>query len=461
MQLSVWSVLMMAFPLLLCLPVVQTVFLTSSNAGYHQIFRSGAPSRNPMLLNSDDRSVLAGTEGAVMHLRGGVSGMYKPRVISVHDFSGWKNVSDDDSFAADSRMEVAEARRLPEKSQATREKNGVKRVSLARNDVPFSDHEHLIDMLRQNRQLLQSCKSLRSRATDDETRSTLDLRIAELESAWAAYVKVNPTAANWQNVLLRSSESEEEQIRLVPVTFVVECNSTKVGDEIVVSGDVEELGNWRESCTVVLRTDPRTFPKWSTTVLLRASDCVEYKYAIRRREGEDPAAPGILVWEGHMGNRGFKVPRRAHVIEDVLIEAEQVRACPNAPLAPRRSCPDPVLRWTPSGRRWARCGARRDSFGCTAWTPASCSWSPSTPWSSTERPRHPPGPPLRRPRARATSTTASGSRGDAPPPHAAPGPVRPAEPGIPGWRRPRRAGCRWTDAARSAGRRPHWQAACA
>ena len=265
----------------------------------------------------------------VMHLRGGSSMFKQPRVISVHDLNGWKNIT---KIEADSKVIGPTTSVRDTGSGQTAVQKGVKRSNsiIKENGAPFSDHERLIEMLRENRQLLQSCKSLRARATDDESRCSLDLRIAELESAWNSYLKVNPAAEDWQSVLLRSAP-EDGKVKLVPVTFYVECNTTKIGDEIVLSGDAEELGNWRKSCAVVMRTDPSTFPKWSTTVLLRAYECIEYKYAIRRREGEDPAAPGVIVWEGHMGNRGFKVPRRAHLVQDVLIEAEQVLLLPTTP----------------------------------------------------------------------------------------------------------------------------------
>lgn len=308
---------------LLCFPLVETVFLASSRPCFPAMLPRPSGS-SPVTFVPDDRSNRNRPDDLVMHLRGGLSEIYKPRVVSVHDLHGWKNVSEDDAQYDYDYVSSKKDGRLSDLFQVSSEKGNLKESVGAKNDIPFADHQHLIDMLRENRRLLQSCKALRSRAVDDETKSSLDLRIAQLESAWNAYVKVNPTAANWQNVLLRPTDAEEENVRLVPVTFMVQCNSTKVGDEIVVSGDVEELGNWRESCAVVLRTCPETFPRWTATVLLRASECIEYKYAIRRRQGEDPAAPGILVWEGHMGNRGVKVPRRAHVIEDELIEDEQL-----------------------------------------------------------------------------------------------------------------------------------------
>jgi hypothetical protein len=309
------------------LPVVRTVGTLSH--GPWRTDSSMLPSfadltiRRSLSVYSDRSNRLQHSASIVMHLRGGSSMFKQPRVISVHDFNGWKNITKQelDSKVIGPTTSVREI--------GTGQTKGLKRSNsgIKGNGIPFAEHERLIEMLRENRQLLQSCKSLRSRATDDETRCSLDLRVAELESAWNSYLKVNPAAENWQKVLLRSA-SEDGKVRLVPVTFRVECNTTKVGDEIVLSGDAEELGNWRESCAVVLRTDPSTFPKWSTTVLLRACECIEYKYAIRRREGEDPAAPGIVVWEGHMGNRGFKVPRRAHLVQDVLIEAEQVLLLP-------------------------------------------------------------------------------------------------------------------------------------
>uniref|UniRef100_A0A7S0MER2 CBM20 domain-containing protein n=1 Tax=Cryptomonas curvata TaxID=233186 RepID=A0A7S0MER2_9CRYP len=309
------------------LPVVRTGTLQVVSHGPWCADNNMLPSftdntiRRSFSVYSDRPNRLQHSSSIVMHLRGGSSMFKQPRVLSVHDLNGWKNITkkEVDSKAIGPTISVREIG-----TGQTVGQKGLKRSNsgIKGNGAPFADHERLIEMLRENRQLLQSCKSLRARATDDETKCSLDLRIAELESAWNSYLKVNPAAENWQNVLLRSA-SDDGKVRLVPVTFRVECNTTKVGDEIVLSGDAEELGNWRESCAVVMRTDPSTFPKWSTTVLLRACECIEYKYAIRRREGEDPAAPGIVVWEGHMGNRGFKVPRRAHLVQDVLIEAEQ------------------------------------------------------------------------------------------------------------------------------------------
>jgi hypothetical protein len=326
------------------LPVVQTVgtlpYGPWGEGGKMLPSFSDNSIRRSFSLHSSSR--LEHSSSFVMHLRGGSSMFKQPRVLSVHDLNGWKNVTINE---ADSKV----ALQTPFVRGLKKSSSGIK------GNIPFADQERVIEMLRENRQLLQSCKSLRSRAADDETRCSLDLRIAELESAWNSYLKVNPAAENWQGVLLRSA-SEDGKIRLVPVTFRVECNTTKVGDEIVLCGDSDELGNWRESCAVVLKTDASSFPKWSTTVLLQACECIEYKYAIRRREGEDPAAPGIVVWEGHMGNRGFKVPRRAHLVQDVLIEAEQVLPPPTAPpIQPRLNPPSPD--GESGGRGESRAGA--------------------------------------------------------------------------------------------------------
>eukprot|EP00288_Rhodomonas_lens_P014591 CAMPEP_0177706588 /NCGR_PEP_ID=MMETSP0484_2-20121128/9304_1 /TAXON_ID=354590 /ORGANISM="Rhodomonas lens, Strain RHODO" /LENGTH=454 /DNA_ID=CAMNT_0019218057 /DNA_START=354 /DNA_END=1718 /DNA_ORIENTATION=+ len=169
-------------------------------------------------------------------------------------------------------------------------------------------------------------------ATDPEMKKRLDARIFELEAAWQNYVKVDVSTTQHslfapKPIKINRSPSElvldERTARRgrtrIPVTFTVRCPLTQVGEKVLLLGDAEELGSWNPLAAVPLETTNNTYPLWHATVDMPAGAIVEYKYAIGTpgifREQFD-----IVEWEGYMGNRGFKVPRKAYHIHEDYVE---------------------------------------------------------------------------------------------------------------------------------------------
>lgn len=81
------------------------------------------------------------------------------------------------------------------------------------------------------------------------------------------------------------------------VTFQVNCNITKLGDNVIVVGDSPCLGNWKTSNGLELYTNEQTFPIWKSKVqeIFFEKDKFEYKYVIKSNQYEN--------WENFQGNR--------------------------------------------------------------------------------------------------------------------------------------------------------------
>jgi len=184
------------------------------------------------------------------------------------------------------------------------------------------------DIAQKNRLLVMQCKALRARATDPKMKKKLDARIFELEAAWDNYVKVDTSTTQHSLFAPRpkminrtpsqldlAQHLERTRRSRIPVTFTVSCPFTAVGERVLLLGDAEELGSWNPLAAVPLDTTNVTYPLWHATVDMPAGAIVEYKYAIGTpgvfREQYD-----VVEWEGYMGNRGFKVPRKAHHIHE-------------------------------------------------------------------------------------------------------------------------------------------------
>ncbi len=94
------------------------------------------------------------------------------------------------------------------------------------------------------------------------------------------------------------------QAKLVPVTFTVtNAIATNPGDNIYLTGNTVELGNWSTTpATAVgaMLTNASTYPNWWLTVSVPAGKTLQYKF-IRIR------ADGSVSWENG-GNHSFVVP---------------------------------------------------------------------------------------------------------------------------------------------------------
>jgi glycosidase len=93
--------------------------------------------------------------------------------------------------------------------------------------------------------------------------------------------------------------------KLIPVTFTVSNSiATNLGDNIFLTGNTVELGNWGTTFQTAIgpMLDPN-YPNWFLNVSLPAGHTVEFKFIDIRRDGS-------VVWEGG-ANRTYQVPTTA------------------------------------------------------------------------------------------------------------------------------------------------------
>ena len=94
------------------------------------------------------------------------------------------------------------------------------------------------------------------------------------------------------------------QARLVPVTFTVyNAAPTNPGDNIYLTGNTAELGNWSTTTSGAvgaMLTTAGTYPNWWLTVSVPAGKTLQYKF-IRIR------ADGSVTWENG-ANHSVTVP---------------------------------------------------------------------------------------------------------------------------------------------------------
>ena len=80
--------------------------------------------------------------------------------------------------------------------------------------------------------------------------------------------------------------------KLIPVTFTVDnATATNPGDNIFVTGNTVELGNWGTTFQTAIgpMLDPH-YPNWFLNVSLPAGKMVEFKFIANR-------ADGTVTWE--------------------------------------------------------------------------------------------------------------------------------------------------------------------
>ena len=116
-------------------------------------------------------------------------------------------------------------------------------------------------------------------------------------------------AAGLDQVVLTSSGGQAsngiayhvETAAQTPVTFTVTGTSTSPGDEIYLTGNVDELGNWSTDTAVAIgpMLDP-AYPTWFTMAGVPAGMSIQYKFFIKK-------ADGSVVWEGG-SNHTYTVP---------------------------------------------------------------------------------------------------------------------------------------------------------
>ena len=85
--------------------------------------------------------------------------------------------------------------------------------------------------------------------------------------------------------------------------FEQNCKETKPGDELYVTGERNELGNWNENNNNKLFTNKETFPLWKSnpiSIPYQNKLSFEYKYFLKRKNGEK-------IWEKFKGNRKIEI----------------------------------------------------------------------------------------------------------------------------------------------------------
>ncbi|HWC21450.1 MAG TPA: alpha-amylase family glycosyl hydrolase [Flexivirga sp.] len=87
----------------------------------------------------------------------------------------------------------------------------------------------------------------------------------------------------------------------VPVTFTVTGTSTSPGDEIYLTGNDDELGNWSTDTSKAIGPllDP-AYPSWFSMASVPGGATVQYKFFIKK-------ADGSIVWEGG-SNHSYTAP---------------------------------------------------------------------------------------------------------------------------------------------------------
>lgn len=94
------------------------------------------------------------------------------------------------------------------------------------------------------------------------------------------------------------------QAKLIPVTFsVINASPTNPGDNIYLTGNTVELGNWAATTTAAvgaMLTNATTYPNWWLTVSVPAGKTLQFK-AIKIQAG------GAVTWENG-ANHSYTVP---------------------------------------------------------------------------------------------------------------------------------------------------------
>lgn len=187
--------------------------------------------------------------------------------------------------------------------------------------------------VRTNRLYVARCQSALLKATDDFTRKQVEGRIEALNVAYddastVSYTRTQESLLSRSpSMMLSGSDTDEDDQwdsgegkpkKMIAVTFEVRCDHTVEGEKVMIVGDRYELGKWNPLAGVLMETTEETWPVWSATVHLPAGRVCEYKYAIGTK-GQWLDQYNVKEWEGHMGNRGFKVGRRRHKVTDEFL----------------------------------------------------------------------------------------------------------------------------------------------
>ena len=82
----------------------------------------------------------------------------------------------------------------------------------------------------------------------------------------------------------------------INLKFKIKCDETKFGEELYITGNTKELGNWNSNNSKKLMSDSKKFPIWeSNQISFTSNSNLEYKYIIKSSNN--------VKWENFNGNR--------------------------------------------------------------------------------------------------------------------------------------------------------------
>jgi phosphoglucan,water dikinase len=77
--------------------------------------------------------------------------------------------------------------------------------------------------------------------------------------------------------------------------FNIVCKETKLGENVYLTGNSNELGNWDPHKSIQMKTDSKLFPQWESDPIKLNTKKLEYKYFIKSGNN--------CRWESFQGNR--------------------------------------------------------------------------------------------------------------------------------------------------------------
>ena len=83
---------------------------------------------------------------------------------------------------------------------------------------------------------------------------------------------------------------------VIKIKFQIKYDKTKPGDDLYVTGEIKELGNWKSEKSQKLYGN--NFPTWESEEITFKNKCIlEFKFFIKRKDNPN------IEWENFKGNR--------------------------------------------------------------------------------------------------------------------------------------------------------------
>lgn len=112
--------------------------------------------------------------------------------------------------------------------------------------------------------------------------------------------------------LVSSGKKNADRIKII---FTCKCNSTTFGQKLYVVGNIQTLGHWEASKSLVLTTNPNDFPLWkaSQTIEVKNGTQIQYKYMCSSDDFKD------INWESFHGNRVLNIKKKLGAKNSMMI----------------------------------------------------------------------------------------------------------------------------------------------